>query len=949
MNPFVTLLRRTLAGAALVGLAAGAAPDAHAAFITVNAFVANAGDDSDATNGDCTLREAVQAANTDAAVDGCAAGSGSDIIIFDPSANNPTINLRNGEILVTDDLAIEGQNGASSIVTVNAGNQSRHFRVGFNTTLDVSNMVLTNGTADLGGSIRYNVGTSGTLSDVTFLLNRADVSGGAIYNGGDITVSGGEFTSNRALGTTPADGGGAIFNRGSLVVAAGASFTFNKAVQGLGNGGAIFIRDNASASINDNGGAVSFQRNQAARAGGAIESGGTLGLQNVTFMFNRAGINGGALHMSGDADTNAIDGTVMNNRADGEGGGFWNSAGGTLIINGTAFRSNAAQGNDATQGGGGVFSDGGPVNIDGAEFTGNGAGGNSGSGGAINGQGASLTVSNTTFFENTASRAGGAIEIAGGNAYLQNTDYTSNQTARNPGNGGAIHAGGTVTLTVDGGSLGQNQAEEGGAIWISSGTTAFLINNVNISGNTAIGDAASQGGAGFYSDGGSAFLTDVTITDNVANGLEGSGGGINVQGGNLVVDNASIQNNSANRAGGGVEVAGNTIAVIQNSNVLGNRAGISAAGSDRDASPGYGGGVHAGGGTNVTLVLTDVSSNRAVQGGGVWNSGFGEMNVRRSTLSANRAETDGGGLYQAGGLNGTGTLVINESLIAINQAGNKGGGVGSRKAAFEIINSTISGNLSRNGGGLASEQSTGSLLNVTLANNSASNRGGGAWNPDGTMRDDPFVTLSNTIAADNAAPDQDDLYGDYASAGYNLVETATAPEINNDPTNIIGQDPLLGPPANNGGPTFTHALLAGSPAIDAGQSSVAVDQRGYGRPVGADDIGAFEFGATPIVEDPEVASAKTGAAAGEYALGVATPNPVATTSRLALSVGQSEAVRAVVYDALGRQVATVFEGMVQADTPVSLEIDASSLSTGVYIVRVVGETFARSQQITVVR
>ncbi len=84
-------------------------------------------------------------------------------------------------------------------------------------------------------------------------------------------------------------------------------------------------------------------------------------------------------------------------------------------------------------------------------------------------------------------------------------------------------------------------------------------------------------------------------------------------------------------------------------------------------------------------------------------------------------------------------------------------------------------------------------------------------------------------------------------------------------------------------------------------------------------------------------------------LGAAAPNPVATRSTLRLTVGQQENVLAVLYDALGRQVATLFDGTVRADAPVSLEIDAASLSAGVYIVRVTGQTFARSQQVTVVR
>lgn len=943
MNPFVTLLRRTLAGAALLGLATGAAPLADAAFITVDAF----DDADDAANGDCTLREAVAAANTDTAVDGCAAGSGADVIIFDPGVSNPSIALMGGELLITDDLSIEGQNGASSQVTIDANYQSRIIRVGFNTTFDISNTILQNGRADLGGALRYNVGTSGAVSDVTFLLNRAEISGGALYNGGAVTVTGGEFTSNRALGTTPADGGGAIFNRGTMAVSAGTAFTFNKAIEGLGNGGAIFNQDNRTLSVTSSGGGVSFERNQAARAGGAIESGGDLVLEGVFFRFNRAEINGGALHMSGDAETTATGGFVQQNRALAEGGGFWNSADGTLTVNGVDFTGNVASGDDATQGGGALFSDGGDMDITNGTFQSNSANGALGSGGAVNGQATAVTIIGSVFNGNTANRAGGAVELAGGSGVITNASFDANVAGRTPGNGGGVHTGGTVTVTIDSGLFTDNAATEGGGVWISGGSTAFVINNTAFDGNTARGDASTQGGGGFYSDGGDAFLTDARFDGNFATGLEGSGGGINIQGGNFVFDGGQLDNNTANRAGGGIEIAGG-IAVIDDVTVIGNNAGVTDSGSSGAASPGYGGGIHAGGSSNVTVLLATVASNRAVQGGGLWNGGFSEMNVRESTISSNVA-TNGGGLYQSGGLNGTGKLTIRRSLIAINQAANKGGGIGTRKADVEIYNTSISGNFARNGGGIATEASEMELLNVTLANNSASNRGGGAWNPDGTMRDDPFVTLSNTIAADNAAPDGNDLFGDYDSAGYNLVETTTAPNILNDATNILGTDPLLGPPADNGGPTFTHALLPGSPAIDAGQSSVAVDQRGFGRPVGADDIGAFEFGATPLVENPEVASAKTGDAETVASIGLATPNPFSATSTIELAVEATEAVRVSVYDALGREVQTAFDGVVSADAPVSVQIDGRGLSTGVYVVRVTGVTFATTQQVTIVR
>jgi hypothetical protein len=107
------------------------------------------------------------------------------------------------------------------------------------------------------------------------------------------------------------------------------------------------------------------------------------------------------------------------------------------------------------------------------------------------------------------------------------------------------------------------------------------------------------------------------------------------------------------------------------------------------------------------------------------------------------------------------------------------------------------------------------------------------------------LKLTNTIITGNryyacerfAAPNPVTLI----SGGHNIVQDATC---NPDPSDLILGDAGLGPLADNGGPTWTHALLAGSPALDAADDSVcpSTDQRGVARPQGSNcDIGAFEF------------------------------------------------------------------------------------------------------------
>ena len=105
--------------------------------------------------------------------------------------------------------------------------------------------------------------------------------------------------------------------------------------------------------------------------------------------------------------------------------------------------------------------------------------------------------------------------------------------------------------------------------------------------------------------------------------------------------------------------------------------------------------------------------------------------------------------------------------------------------------------------------------------------------------------------AGNQADSQDspDVRGELISSGYNLIQSVNGFDVTGDLTgNIIGQDPRLGPLQDNGGPTWTHALLPDSPAIDHGSArGLTADQRGFARPIDvpgtakAGDIGAFEF------------------------------------------------------------------------------------------------------------
>jgi hypothetical protein len=176
-----------------------------------------------------------------------------------------------------------------------------------------------------------------------------------------------------------------------------------------------------------------------------------------------------------------------------------------------------------------------------------------------------------------------------------------------------------------------------------------------------------------------------------------------------------------------------------------------------------------------------------------------------------------------------------------------------RGSSPTLTNVTFSGNSGLKGGGLvntlrgsaASEMSDPTLNNVTLSCNSAITYGGGMWN----FYSNPV--LSNVILwGDTAGSEGPEIYN-YKLESYTLtitdsvVEGGCPADQYSACTNVITDDPKLGPLAANGGFTQTHALLPGSSAIDAGgvnSSCEATDQRGVSRPQGAAcDIGAYEF------------------------------------------------------------------------------------------------------------
>ncbi|MDQ4005302.1 MAG: CSLREA domain-containing protein [Actinomycetota bacterium] len=242
--------------------------------------------------------------------------------------------------------------------------------------------------------------------------------------------------------------------------------------------------------------------------------------------------------------------------------------------------------------------------------------------------------------------------------------------------------------------------------------------------------------------------------------------------------------------------------------------------------------------SDVTFERSTVHGNTGESGAGIYNIGS-PLTLRDSTISGNLGQTpdgSGGGIYNAGG-------------------------------EVSLTNTTVSGNsVGRDGGGIHNDGGEVTIRNATITENTADDEsddddagdGGGIRNDGGT------VTIGNSILADNsvrtaAVGEPDECSGPVSSLGFNVIghdegcayTPGSGDQVGVFFPSLTGIDPKLGPLADNGGPTQTHMLLPGSPALDKGSTERAAnevaceptDQRGVPRPQGGGcDVGAYELG-----------------------------------------------------------------------------------------------------------
>jgi hypothetical protein len=261
------------------------------------------------------------------------------------------------------------------------------------------------------------------------------------------------------------------------------------------------------------------------------------------------------------------------------------------------------------------------------------------------------------------------------------------------------------------------------------------------------------------------------------------------------------------------------------------------------------------GSIDVGISGLTLTGAKATSNGGAIANNTANVTLDSDTLSGNSTTNEGGAIFH--NANG-GVFTIKNSTLSGNMA-NKAGAIYSVGFNLVIINSTISGNKAADSvGGIKLEFAFASISNSTVSGNSAKFSQGGILAGTGNNR----LDLVSTIVANNTdVTGASDLarFAGTVNASNSLIGQSLAVGVING-TNVgneIGVDPLLGALANNGGPTNTQALNAGSPAIDTGSNPLGLlnDQRGPGfkREFGpGPDIGAFEL--QPIHGVPALSS-----------------------------------------------------------------------------------------------
>jgi len=518
-------------------------------------------------------------------------------------------------------------------------------------------------------------------------------------------------------------------------------------------------------------------------------------------------------------------------------------------------------------------------------------------GGAIYNNGGTVNLISCTLSNNSAQALvggglarGGAIFNRGGQVYLGSSLTISNYLMGGlyaPGTfSGAYDVGGTCfggaiynesgTVTMANGALENNGVSAvgsyylpypggtgmGGAVYNNNGTLVVedcVVSNNVCAAQSGLANAQCMGGA-FFQVSGSLSITNCLIIINsavgfLANGETASvpllavyGGGIASLGGSVSLNHVSTIGNSVQSGGNSYHIPSQPASgggIYNQANLVaeycifsGNIASVASVPSVNEFPINYANG-NGGALYNLGNAILDrccIFSN-LVQG----STGVYYENLFGQSGPGNGGNGCGGGIFNGG------QCFVTNTTIALNTAVAGGGSPASFAEATGLNGNAFGGGVYNDSGGIFS------AWNVTIATNVVIAVGNGQFGLQGSPgqaagcqvdNNGGSVSLYNSILGYSGS--NSNAFGAITDDGYNISSDGSADFESGSSYNLT--DPLLGPLANNGGPTLTMALLPNSPAIDSGGSSgaPATDQRGYARPAGAGvDIGAFEYGAVP--------------------------------------------------------------------------------------------------------
>lgn len=694
-----------------------------------------------------------------------------------------TITLGGTALTVSDDVAMQGP-GATKL-TLSGNNASGIFVFPVVTSgtrvSTLSGMTLTKGSGDSllgGGAISTLAGNELTVTNCAVVGNVVAVGvGGGVYNAGTLMVNSSTLSGNSAN-----DGGG-IHNTGTLSVT-NATIGINLAATGGG------IRNSGILTLAN----ATLSGNSATSAGGGLFNsfGAVADVTNSII----AGNTGGDLVGSLNASTNSL----LNMPATAAGLGILGNHGGPTQTIPLLPGSPAIDAGGATTI---TLDQRGKVRVGGVDV------------GAFELQG--FTLANTGTPQTTRinqafaasltvilSETGGnplagamftfAAPSLGASATLSSSTATTDALGHASVTAAANGSMGAYIVTASSGMLHANfnliNAEAASLVVT---TTSDVENNLDslTSLREAIGFANQQTGPDTITFDLSGPAT-ITLNGTQLPTLTDQTGATTIDG--LGAPALTIHANSQSRV---LEVGSGVTVVIDSVTITGGSASL-------------GGGIF----SNGALAVKNSTIRDCVgdYGGGIHSLGS-SLTLTNSTIRDNSVSGGGGGVF-----NGSTMLTVTNSTLRDNSAASEAGGIfNGQFSTLVATNVTMNGNFANSGAGIRSDGSA-TLIHVTVSRNSAVVNGGGLWVFPGAK-----ISVTNSIIAGNAGGD---ISGGLSTSSNNLLNMSTA---------VAG----LGTVGDYGGPTQTIPLLPGSPAIDAGNSTITTDQRGLGR-LSAPDIGAFE-------------------------------------------------------------------------------------------------------------